>query len=803
MRAINGMIIVSWGFLEALSWGCSNGSSESDDAGADTLTSGDTDTDADADADGDTDADSDTGSGTGADTGTDGDTDADTDADADSDTGTDADTDGDTDSDTDGDTDSDTGTDGDTDGDTDTDGDADTDGDTDADADTDADQAIVPDGDFGTGDFELIAPVGGAMVVDTRHPELSWEAVSDADHYEVWLNITRDDYDWSEAGNLLDRYTHVADVTGTVYRSDLLVDRWTYKWFVVAIREGEDPLRSNQGRFSVYLPVLEQEDDGIDIVDGSRDLDKSGTIEPFEDWQNPVDTRVADLLARMTPEEKAHQLFYAFYLGNIDGVRTYNALSGWMMGPIGSASEIRDYLYEVAKNRIAIPIVTSGDTTHGFQTTFPTGVGVAATLDPDLAYRLGDMERAELAVSGQRAMLGPIAEVGTKVLYPRIQEGWGENADVAATMIRALVAGIQGGPEINPRSVVATTKHWPGEGAGGEGGIVYDATTIKWHMKPWFAAMDANTGSIMPGYAGADFLDPRDNSCGGCPDRHVCFEGACVLGGHGGGDSYPIIAYLRETMGYDGVITTDWLPSSAWAGSACAGSDVMGGANPVADNFTMETFISEVPKSRLDDAVRRVLSLKLRLGLFENPYPDLDRVESVWKDPDHKDLAILSALESMTLIRNNGALPLDLEPGDVVVAAGPAAVNFNAAYADPDALIDWGQSTNFYSIWTSYFHGWRARARGEHLRRPRGAGPGARHRRGGRGRSQGAFGQGGGARVGRALVYPRRVLAPHGQHRARGNFPGSTGPDHLLDRPGHPGRRRAHLPETHGPHRLA
>src|SRR3954465_13795081 len=208
------------------------------------------------------------------------------------------------------------------------------------------------------------------------------------------------------------------------------------------------------------------------------------------------------------------------------------------------------------------------------------------------------MQRKEQLEVGTRGVLGPLAEVGTKVLYPRIQEGNGENADVAAAQVRGLVAGLQGGPELNPKSVLATVKHWPGEGAGGEALITYDAVTIKYHMIPFRAAMEAGAVNIMPGYAGSSLLDP---------------------GGPGAGDSAKILAYLRQNLGFTGLITTDWLPSGSWIGAANARSGRLGGAGPGAVGFTIANFTANVPAARINDAVRRVLRLKFQLGVFENP----------------------------------------------------------------------------------------------------------------------------------------------------------------------------------------
>src|SRR5690606_39114797 len=443
-----------------------------------------------------------------------------------------------------------------------------------------------------TGQFALTAPGDGAMVTTTRRPTLSWAAVPGAVRYEVWINISRTDYDFTAPGRLLDLYTKVAETTSTSYTPTWdLPDRWTYQWYVVSVNGANQRATSNIRRFSVYVPTLETVADGVNIVNGARDLNKNGTIEPYENWRLPVETRVNDLLGRMTTEEKAFQMFY-------------NAqefpLSGWHFGP-AQAPDLHAALLSASGTRLGIPFISAGDTISGYATTYPLQSALAAGRNYPLQYRLGDMQRREQLEVGTRGVLGPLAEVGTKVLYPRIQEGNGENAQVAAAQVRALVAGLQGGPELNPNSVLATVKHWPGEGAGGEAIIVFDEVTIKYHMIPFLAAIEAGAVNIMPGYAGSTYLDP---------------------GGPGAGDSAPILAYLRQNLGYTGLITTDWLPSGSWIRAANAGSDVMGGADPGAAGFSMSSFIQNVPIGRINDAVRRVLRLKFQLGLFENPYGD-------------------------------------------------------------------------------------------------------------------------------------------------------------------------------------
>ncbi len=508
-----------------------------------------------------------------------------------------------------------------------------------------------------TGQFALAAPASGAMITNTRRPALSWASVTGTVRYQVWLNISRTDYDFTASGNLIDLYTKVAEPTGTSYTPTWdLPDRWTYKWFVVSVNASNATTVSNIRTFSVYLPTVTTVADGVPVINGSRDLNRDGTIEPYEDWHQPVETRVNDLLGRMTVQEKAYQMFY--------NAQVYPQ-AGWHFGP-AQAQDLNNFLLASSATRLGIPFVSAGDTIHGYQTTYPTQSALAAGRDYALDYRLGDMQRREQLEVGTRGVLGPLAEVGTKVLYPRIQEGNGENADVAAAQVRALVAGLQGGPELNPASVLATVKHWPGEGAGGEALIVYDGVTIKYHMIPFRAAIEAGAVNIMPGYAGSSYLDP---------------------GGPGAGDSAKILAYLRQNLGYTGLITTDWLPPGNWVGAANAGSDVMGGADPGATGFSLATFTANVPTSRIDDAVRRVLRLKFQLGLFENPYGDPVNGPYRFHTPAYTALANQAARESMTLLKNDGLLPLRLAAGDNIVVAGPRAADGNSC-----------------CVWTSYFH---------------------------------------------------------------------------------------------------
>jgi len=391
-------------------------------------------------------------------------------------------------------------------------------------------------------------------------------------------------------------------------------------------------------------------------------MNKNGVVDPYENWKLPINDRINDLLSKMTKEEKTYQMFY--------NGKTY-PLSGFDFGP-AAPEELYSMQNAAAKTRLGIPNICAGDTTIGYKTTYPIESALAAAKDYNMVYKLADMQRKESVPVGYRGVLSPVAEIGTKVLYPRIQEGGGEDAYVAASIIRAMVVGLQGGPELNPSSVLVTVKHWPSQGAGGESGITYDNVTIKYHMIPWRAALEAGAGSVMPGYAGCKYLDP--------------------LGG-GAGDSTPILKYLRD-LGFKGVICTDWLPNGVWVNAANAGSDVMGGANPGDTN--MGAFANSVSDSRVDDAVRKILEVKFKMGLFETPYGNPAAAGNVFHTKENDNLAIQAARGVMTLLKNNNTLPLNmkLKAGDNIVVAG-----------DTDTAGNWMPDMGSpFVVWTSFFH---------------------------------------------------------------------------------------------------
>jgi beta-glucosidase-like glycosyl hydrolase len=493
-------------------------------------------------------------------------------------------------------------------------------------------------------DFRLSSPADSGMVTATRRPTLTWNACSGATKYEVYLNISRDDYEWYASGNLLDRYTKVGEAADNAFtlQSDL-PDRWTYKWYVIATTPQGQKF-SDRRQFGLYIPILETENDGVEIVNECRDMNKNGVIEPFEDWRLTPEQRLQDVMSRLTRDEKIAQLFYG---GNdaphIDGF-------AFSYGVEGGMREVQRY---AAQTRMGIPVGFFGDKVHGWKTIYPTQLGLAATRNPHLAYLCGNLHRVEQKGFGFTGTLAPLAEVNTKALYPRFQEGNGENADEASAMVRAMICGMQGGPELNPHSMVTTVKHWPSQGAGGESALQYDAATIGYHLKPWVAAVEANAASVMPGYNTAPYLDPS---------------------GKGANSSKPIIDYLRNEVGFKGFVITDWLAANTAQSieSLSVGVNVLGGAPSAPTDF--DELVAAVGMEKIDESVRRVLDVKIRTGMFDNPYADS---ACTWTSEEHHAIALEAARKSITLIKNNGILPLQPIEGVTIAVGGARAVWVN------------------------------------------------------------------------------------------------------------------------------
>jgi beta-glucosidase len=454
--------------------------------------------------------------------------------------------------------------------------------------------------------------------------------------------------------------------------------------------------RKNLSLLGKEAPTLTQ--DGVTF----RDLNKNGVLDPYEDPRRPIEERVADLLGQMTLEEKAGTLFQTMVGMNPDGTllektgmfplpQTSDMVARRLMNHfniLGGSdprhmAEWQNRLQKLAeRTRLGIPVTISSDPRHAFSNNplagmmagsfsqFPEQTGFAATRDLDLVRQFGDIARQEYLAVGIRLALHPMADLASEPRWCRCNGTFGEDADLSASMTAAYIRGFQG-ETLGKDSVACMTKHFPGGGPqmNGEDAHfhygkeqVYPGDNFDYHLKPFEAAFEAGTAQIMP-YYGMPV---------GTPLEEVGF----------GYNKDVITDLLRGRYGFDGVVCTDWtlindmkmfglnvMPARAWGVEKLsaaeraqkaleAGVDQFGGeACPeVIVQLVREGKVSE---ARIDESVRRLLRDKFRLGLFDDPYLDVDAAEKIVGNPEFRKVGELAQRKSVVLLKNEkNILPL-------------------------------------------------------------------------------------------------------------------------------------------------
>ncbi len=364
--------------------------------------------------------------------------------------------------------------------------------------------------------------------------------------------------------------------------------------------------------------------------------------------KDETEKKIDSLLSQMTLHEKIGQM---------------NQLSGgdWLAeaiekGEVGSIlncvdpAEInRVQKIAVEKSRLGIPLLVSRDVVHGFKTMFPVPLGLAATFDPELVERGARMAAIEASSCGIRWTFSPMLDISRDPRWGRIAESSGEDPYLDAVMGAAMVRGYQGNGDST--SVAACLKHFAGYGAA-EGGRDYNTAEISERTlrNIYFPAFQAGVK------AGAMTLMTSFNTLGGVPST---------------GNRWLLQDVLRGEWGFDGMIVTDWNSSGEMVMHGVAkdlkeATELSVNAGVEMDMMSygfisfLEELVSEkkLSEKQIDDAVRDILRLKFRLGLFDNPYVDEETAGAVFYAEDHLEAAKQSALESAILLKNDGALPL-------------------------------------------------------------------------------------------------------------------------------------------------
>ena len=312
---------------------------------------------------------------------------------------------------------------------------------------------------------------------------------------------------------------------------------------------------------SYVQPELNPRVKSIIEADGYQfiDLNGNGSLDVYEDWRLDADTRAADLVGQMTVREKIAQMQHPTYLPRSDGkiapyLEKYCSDYGIGMllirelNSVQTAAETMNAVQEYAEaSRLGVPVLVSMDSVHGLSyvsgaTVTGHNLALAATRDEDLVTRLAEIARDEHIAIGVRMTLSPESDIASEPRWGRVMETFGEDPDLVTQMVRAQIVAFQNGEDgLNPDGIVACIKHFPGAGPQMDGKdtspIVSDEETLQIHLQPYYAAIEVNVGSVMPYYSVPLALDMENSAIG---------------------SKAALQDLLREQMGFEGIIQTDW-----------------------------------------------------------------------------------------------------------------------------------------------------------------------------------------------------------------------------------------------------
>ncbi len=412
----------------------------------------------------------------------------------------------------------------------------------------------------------------------------------------------------------------------------------------------------------------------------------------YTDPSQPVEARVEDLLKRMTLEEKIGQMTQVekgsispgditkYYIGSIlsggGGSPSSNTVEAWY-------EMVDGYQNEALKTRLAIPIIYGVDAVHGHgnlldATIFPHNIGLGATNNPELVEKIGRATAEEILATGIPWNFSPVVAVVQDVRWGRTYEGFGEDTALVTSLGTAYINGMQTleqGDAVSPSQSIftlATPKHYLGDGATiwgssrtgdyelDQGNMqVPEEVVRELYLPPYKSAVDAGALNVMTSFSSWKGIK-----------MHA--------------EQYLVTDVLKGELGFNGFVVSDWqamdqiYPDDYYASivtSVNAGVDM----NMVPYDYvkfieTMKQAVDygDIPESRVDEAVRRILRVKFALGLFESPMPDT-KYQATVRSREHLELAQQAVRESLVLLKNeNNILPLSKDT-PVIFIAGEGA----------------------------------------------------------------------------------------------------------------------------------
>ncbi|MGL6160060.1 glycoside hydrolase family 3 protein [Microbulbifer sp.] len=411
-------------------------------------------------------------------------------------------------------------------------------------------------------------------------------------------------------------------------------------------------------------------------------------LQPALPGDSELEEKIAGLLQRMSLEEKVGQLIQAeikyitpeevkeYHIGSVlNGGGTYPDNDKFATAE--DWQKLADAYYEASMDTsdggVAIPIIWGSDAVHGHNnlvgaTLFPHNIGLGATRDPELIHRIGRATAREVAATGVDWTFAPTVAVVRDDRWGRTYESYSEAPDVVSEYARRMVEGIQGrkdsGEFLDGHHLVSATKHFVGDG-GTTRGIdrgdtrVSERELAEIHAAGYISALQAGVQTVMASF----------NSWNG--ER---------LHGH----RYLLTEVLKNRLGFDGFVVGDWNGHRFVEG--CTVENCAAAINAGLDMFMVpsdwkalyvntlkQAKSGEIPPARIDDAVSRILRVKLRAGLFERDRPLAGRAD-ILGNPEHRALAREAVRKSLVLLKNNDQL-LPLDPRRNILVAGDGADN--------------------------------------------------------------------------------------------------------------------------------
>ena len=466
-------------------------------------------------------------------------------------------------------------------------------------------------------------------------------------------------------------------------------------------------MRVNQSNTNMSLLFPRAQDlvvEGIKF----RDLNKNGKLDIYEDNRQNIDDRVDDLISQMTIEEKAGSMFInmigmtnkgnllelpiissnpLFFLLSIvfpsnsemiikKHMNSFNIIDSY---PANILARYNNNIQKIAeRTRLGIPITIASDPRHGsdhnigasvYTSSFsqwPNSLGLAATRDTSLTRDFADIARQEYLSVGIRLALHPMADLATEPRWGRNNGTFGEDAHLSSKMTKSYILGFQG-EKLDRNSVACMTKHFSGGGPQKDGedahfpygkNQIYPGDNFDYHLIPFIdGAFKANTAQIMP-YYGIPYGQTNEN-VGFAFNKEI------------------ITDLLRDSLGFDGVVCTDWNIISnsgigeprAWGVENLseilrvkkvidAGCDQFGGES-IPELIIELINNNQIDIERINLSIKRIMRDKFKLGLFDDPFVDENEALKICGNKEFKEKAYEAHQKSIVLLKNDNILPLD------------------------------------------------------------------------------------------------------------------------------------------------